>query len=963
MIFPSTGDLRQRGTHRMANRHQYPTPTAMSSGSTQRPSFNPHPLALLAVAFAAGILLAHFSSLTLRLTIGAAALCSLLALVGFKHRRLNVATTFIVLAFTCLGAACALVERGSVGVERVRRLYEEGRVASGDPLEVTGVAVRAPEFAPDGFYLTLRVESVRVRGAEHAAAGAVELFAPVGDAVAQREYEELELRRGARVRVLVALERAEKFRNPGGSSLTEFLERRGVDAAGTIKSPLLLERLDDERVFVPLVWLEAWRERLRVRMSELFTAETAGVLQAALLGNRYGLSRASAERFREGGTFHVLVISGLHISFIGGLVLLSMRRVMPHRRAWQFVVSCVVLWTYAVGVGAESSVVRAALMFTLVALAPVVGRRGATLNALGGAALVLLVYRPAELFDPSFQLTFLSVLGIVALGWPLLERLREVGAWHPTRATPHPPACPQWFRVLGESLFWSERAWRRESERNVYSYRLFKTGAGRRLERWRVQRVWRYAFGAMVVSASVQVMLLPFFVVYFHRVPFASVVLNIFVGGLMAAASLGALAAMLLASISAQAAAPLVWLVEWMNWLMTHSVDPFAQAGIASRRLPEYTGRAASVYVLYYVPLAVLLTSLARWRPLHPDITSTEEKGHDARPRFTLRLHMPRRIMRRLAWGGGAVCLCLIVWHPFSAGRGSSSGRLRLDLLDVGQGDGALLTFPDGATLLVDAGGRAQFGTARAGDAEDTTALPFERDGRGIGEAVVAEYLWWRGLERVDYILATHAHADHMSGLNDIARNFKVRAALLGQTTAARDETEFARFTETLRRERVPFEFVARGDRLKFGAATVDVLWPPRTTGDNAGDETQALSENNNSLVLRVRYGERVFLLTGDIERAAEAALVAAGDALQSDVVKVAHHGSRTSSSDSFIAAARPSVAVISVGHTSPYGHPDANVVARWRASGAQVLQTGQRGTVTISTDGQDLRVETYVRE
>jgi competence protein ComEC len=303
----------------------------------------------------------------------------------------------------------------------------------------------------------------------------------------------------------------------------------------------------------------------------------------------------------------------------------------------------------------------------------------------------------------------------------------------------------------------------------------------------------------------------------------------------------------------------------------------------------------------------------------------------------------------------GAICLCLIILHPFSAGR--AGGRLRLDLLDVGQGDSALLTFPDGTTLLIDAGGRAQFDATREGVSEDASA-PFERDGRDIGEAVVAEYLWWRGLGRVDYILATHAHADHMSGLNDIARDFQVRAALLGR--AAQDETEFVRFAETLRRERVPLEFVGRGDRLKFGAANVDVLWPPRATRD---ETPAALSENNASLVLRVRYGERVFLLTGDIERAAEATLVAAGDALQSDVVKVAHHGSRTSSSESFITATRPSVAVVSVGRTSPYGHPDANVVARWRAAGAQVFQTGRRGTVSISTDGHDLRVETYARE
>ncbi|HEY1402815.1 MAG TPA: ComEC/Rec2 family competence protein, partial [Pyrinomonadaceae bacterium] len=284
---------------------------------SHRPSFNPHPLALLAASFAAGILIARLVSPPLFISLPTSIFTTLLALVAFRRRRPAFATMSLLLAFASAGAACAGVERRGVGGERVRRLYEAGRVASGDPVEITGVVERAPEFAPDGFYLALGVERLRARAVDHAATGAVELFAPVRDAVARGGYEDLELRRGARVRVLVALERAEEFRNPGGSSLTEFLERRGMDARGTIKSPLLVERLDDERVALPLVWLEAWRENLRARMSELFSAETAGVLQAALLGNRLGLSRASAERFREGGTFHVLVISGLHISFIG----------------------------------------------------------------------------------------------------------------------------------------------------------------------------------------------------------------------------------------------------------------------------------------------------------------------------------------------------------------------------------------------------------------------------------------------------------------------------------------------------------------------------------------------------------------------------------------------------------------------------------------------------------------------
>jgi competence protein ComEC len=128
--------------------------------------------------------------------------------------------------------------------------------------------------------------------------------------------------------------------------------------------------------------------------------------------------------------------------------------------------------------------------------------------------------------------------------------------------------------------------------------------------------------------------------------------------------------------------------------------------------------------------------------------------------------------------------------------------------------------------------------------------------------------------------------------------------------------------------------------------------------------DTGALpSGNDDSIVLRVRYGARCFLLTGDIERGAESSLVAAEDDLRCDVVKVAHHGSKTSSTAPFVNATRPAYAVVSVGLDSPFGHPDAAVVTRWRAAGAEVLQTGRRGTISFSTDGRDLRVETFVRD
>jgi len=137
----------------------------------------------------------------------------------------------------------------------------------------------------------------------------------------------------------------------------------------------------------------------------------------------------------------------------------------------------------------------------------------------------------------------------------------------------------------------------------------------------------------------------------------------------------------------------------------------------------------------------------------------------------------------------------------------------------------------------------------------------------------------------------------------------------------------------------------------------VNVLWPPPAQNANLP------SQNNDSIVLHLMFGRRSFLLTGDIEAPTEEALTPFAGILRADVVKVAHHGSRTSSTPTFIAATNAQYALISVGQTSIFGHPNPEVVRRWQDSGAQVLRTGNCGTITLTTNGTDLTLETFVKQ
>jgi competence protein ComEC len=897
--------------------------------------FAQHPLAQLALTFTGGILTSNLFPSHLAISVSLHALFSGTALLALLRNRTSAAAGSLLLAMFFAGAALAVLEKLSAPASQVRRLISDEVIGTNEPLELTGVLNGPPEFARDRAYLPLRVESLSSRRVELRASGTVELQASFPTPSIKNEYMDLQLRYGARIRVMTTLDRTDKYRNPGVSTLTEYLDRKGYDATGFVKSPLLIERLDDRDVLLPLAWLYDWRNRFQQQIDTRFSAETAGVLDAALLGNRYNLSRASAERFRSGGTFHILVISGLHISFIGGIVFLVARR-LTKNRFLQFLLPTTVLWSYALAVGADGSVVRAALMFTFVTLAAVVFRRASSLNALGGAALALLIWRPQGVFDPSLQLTFLSVLSIIVIAWPLLRTLSAIGTWRPTRETPYPPACSSWFRKFCEVLFWSDAKWRADMARAAHAYRLFKTPLAAQLEHYHVQRFVQYIFGAVVVSVGVQLVLLPLLIVYFHRLSLASVILNIGVSLLLATLAVVSLLALTISQLSTSVAAPLFKIANGLDWLMIHSVDPFAKLHLASLRLPEYSGWSAMIYVIYYVPLVLLVVQLSRWRPLATS-PGNEKKRKDS---------------TWLALISQIGMLALVVLHPLSAGR--TDGQLHVDFLDVGQGDSALVTMPDGTNLLVDGGGRPSYGRSSIEPPGDVEGETVEQETRSIGEAVVSEYLWWRGLDHVDYLLATHADADHIDGLNDVARNFAVQRAFV----ARRPPTDpgYSKFAQTLASTGTPINVLQEGDVMRFGSVEASVLWPPPTENINAP------SRNNDSLVIRLRFGERALLLTGDIETGAENALVRAPTDLHVDVVKVAHHGSKTSSTEKFVASARPSLAIISVGQTSVFGHPHKEVVERWKASGAEVLTTGACGTITVTTDGRALRIERFVK-
>jgi competence protein ComEC len=678
------------------------------------------------------------------------------------------------------------------------------------------------------------------------------------------------------------------YRNPGSFDFGAYLARQ--DIFWTLSAKASTYRV------LPGGCGPAWRAVLgRVRQNGLDALDrlyagddyARGMMRGLLLGDSSGIRDVWTRDWRRTGTYHALVISGSQITFVTMLALLWLRIARAGER--QLLVFAAALgWVYALLCGGHAPVLRAAAGFTLYACARLLYRRPRLVNLLAVAALAFLACAPDELFDASFQLTFLSVAAVGAMAIPLTRRWFT--PWHAALRSLSAPNVEPYldpraasirtelllFAATISALFRCPVSWAAMALRALGSLVL-------------------RCVQLMLLSACVQWMLAIPMIIYFHRLSISGLTANIVVIPLVSLAIPLGFAA--IASGWHFPAMIALWMLRGAQWTAT------AHARWEPKwRVPDPPMAALIVFFLLLAWFCFALRRGSRWTP-----------G---------------------AAAASLAVLVLIVVHPFPSDL--RPGVLEVAMIDVGQGDSILLGLPSGGAALVDTGGILSFGKPRPRDS-----------GFDIGEDVVSPYLWRRGLRRLEVLMISHPHADHIGGAPAILENFHPRE-VWGAFDL--DVPEWHRLAGLARAAGCRVRSLHRGEVFDAGGLRWEVLAPL--------PNLRKRDVNEASLVVRATYGRHSLLLTGDMDRRTEALLLEAGYNQRVDILKVAHHGSKNASLPRFLDVLKPALAMVSAGFENNYGHPNPVTLTSLEKRHIQLLRTDLMGLVVARSNARYLEIE-----
>ncbi len=839
-------------------------------------------LILLSLAWLAGVLLADFLQPSASL-LGAWTLAALVVAFACGRER-GARRIALCLLVAALGGWRLHLAQPRIDAHHLAFYNDHGAVA------VEGYVSAEPSVR--GIYTQIEIRATGVAVSDSPFATDHLAMQPVRGALVARVLSYPPPRYGDLIRVTGRLETPPVLE---GFDYREFLAARGVHS---VMRPSRVVFLGDRQGSPLLRMMLDAKDTLRQRLEALLPYPEVGLLLGIVLGLGHTLPAELYDAYRATGLAHIIVISGFNISILSQLLLMAGH--MGLRRWLLLGLNVALIALYTLFVGPSPPVTRAAFMAALVIAAQFVGRKAHAMTTLAAVAWIMTLIDPLLLKSVSFQLSMAATLGMLVCA-PLLRRMLE-DRWV-ARSSANAGGTPAPLAALLREV-------------------------------------------AVLLSATVaaQIGTLPIVWAHFGTLSLLALPANLLVLPLHPTIMVLGLATTLLAGLGL----PLAQVFAWITWpLLRYTngvVELLARVPWATVDVPPpglvvlailYGGVAALVVVRKHREgIGGALKRLAMLR------LSLKKSGSETRAPVGGLLYgksgsETRAPQMRSSRGRGSLTrvmfgLAIVVVLVWSAAFTTPDGRLRIYVLDVGQGDAILVRTPGGRHILVDGGPDPLLLSARLG-----RILPF----------------WQR---RLDMVVATHGDMDHIGGLIPLLGRYPtghvlgppgIERGALGQVWHQAAIDSGANVLSASQGMAITL-----GDELHL-----QVIHPQAAQAMLPGADP-----NRHSVVMRLAMGHFAALLTGDIDAHAEQEILARGEVGYATVLKVAHHGSATSTSAAWLDAIRPQIAVISVGAGNAHGHPNEQVLERLEAAGCRVYRTDKDGTIEIITDGEHVWIRTH---
>ena len=692
-------------------------------------------------------------------------------------------------------------------------------------------------------------------------------------------------------------------RNPGNFDQKRYYQIQNIHCQVWAKEVFVTntavwkwrERITDFR--------DMWKEMLWLRLGR----EDGAILGAMLLGEKAEMDGEVKTLYQVNGIGHIMAISGLHLSFVGiGMYQILRRITGSYPVGGAFGILFLVL--YILMVGLTVSAVRALTMFLFRVGADMTGRHYDGPTAFSVAAVIVLLWRPLSLYDGGFWLSFGAVFAVLAV-------------------------VPDAFVRVSYSF----------QKQNADGAALSAYFAGIR------EHMWQGSLQGLTVSIGINLVIFPILLYYFFEFPLYSFILNLFVIPLMSVLLFLGIAGSLFVLWCGPVSSLLFLVCGKILWIYQMSCK-------LTLRLPGarlVVGRPDVWQIVAYYGILIIVLLLLREKERlieHVDMQKYAVSGSDVNMQKHMAGKSDAGIQKRAARLGRFALMLGMIGIIILTNRWGERGKLTTVVLDVGQGDGIFMRGPKGGTYLVDGG---------------------SSDVKKAGQYRIEPFLKSQGVVVVDYVLISHGDSDYMNGVEELIerQDIGVRIGTLVMPVQEVWDEALKGLAEKALANGTHVAVIEPGQNIKEGNMSITCIQPgnPETEVGNGEAEGRDAEEGNEpgnaaSMVLAVKFGEFDMLLTGDVEGEGEEQLTRQLEEQYRnctwEILKVAHHGSKNSSTEEFLRQIKPVYAFISAGQENRYGHPHQETIERLADIGSKIYSTQENGAIIVEVeDGETMKV------